>query len=273
MSYGASVLSTPPPVTVLRSFGVDASPQLLFGGQGTSWAVGGLVFKPTSDPAYEWLAQVLVDLVLDGVRLATPVPSGDGSWVCEGWGATRWVEGNQPDRAKASTWVQIVEAGRAFHRAVAHLHRPDVLDTRQGWWAVADRVAWGERAVDFCSEFADVSRRLQAALMPLGSSQLVHGDLTGNVLFAAGSAPAVIDISPYWRPPEYAEGVVVADALCWHGAQRSLLDLVGVSTAAVARALMFRMATTNERVASGVGGIDLQDEARRYRTATSAIGL
>jgi hypothetical protein len=42
---------------------------------------------------------------------------------------------------------------------------------------------------------------------------------------------------------------------------------------AVARALMFRMATTNERVASGAGGVDLQDEARRYRAAASALVL
>ena len=273
MSYGASVTTAPPPVTVMRSFGVNASPQLLPGGQGTSWAAGGLVFKPTSDPAYEWLAEVLVDVVPDGFRLGAPVPSRDGSWVCDGWAATRWVEGDQPDRTKESTWRKIVEAGRAFHRAVAHVHRPDVLDVRQGWWAVADRVAWGERAVDFCSEFAAVSRRLQDALMPLGDSQVVHADLTGNVLFGPGLSPAVIDVSPYWRPPAYAEGVVVADALCWHGARRSLLDRVGVSTTAVARALMFRMATTNERVVSGVAGIDLQDEARRYRTAASAIGL
>ena len=135
------------------------------------------------------------------------------------------------------------------------------------------QMAWGEQAADFCSEFVDVSNRLQGALTPLGHSQVVHADLTGNVLFAPGLSPAVIDISPYWRPPEYAEGVVVADALCWHGAQRSLLELVDVSVTAVARALMFRMATTKERAASGAGGVDLQDEARRYRAPASAIGL
>ena len=101
----------------------------------------------------------------------------------------------------------------------------------------------------------------------------MHADLTGNVLLSATLPPAVIDISPYWRPPEYADGVVVADALCWHGAQASLLDQAGVPTAAVARALLFRMTTTNEAVLHGRGDVDLADEARRYQLAAAAIGV
>lgn len=71
----------------------------------------------------------------------------------------------------------------------------------------------------------------------------MHADLRGNILFSPTLPPAVIDISPFWRPPEYAEGIV-ADALCWHDAQAALLDQAGVSVAAVARALLLRMATT-----------------------------
>ncbi len=108
---------------------------------------------------------------------------------------------------------------------------------------------------------------------PLGSPQIIHGDLIGNVLFAPGLAPAIIDISPYWRPPAYAEGVVLADAICWHDAPAPLLEVLGVSVAAVARALLFRMATTNERLASGGGGVDVNNEAQRYRLAATAIGL
>ena len=63
----------------------------------------------------------------------------------------------------------------------------------------------------FVPELADVAARLLAQPDPPDEPQLVHCDLTGNVLFAAGLPPAVIDISPYWRPPSYAEGVVVAD--------------------------------------------------------------
>ena len=96
-------------MTVLRAFGVDAPPRLLAGGQGTSWVAGGLVFKPAGGPAYEWLAEALADLVPDEIRLAMPVPTRHGTWVCEGWAATHWVEGSEPDRAAASTWIEIVE--------------------------------------------------------------------------------------------------------------------------------------------------------------------
>ena len=102
----------------------------------------------------------------------------------------------------------------------------------------------------------------------------MHGDLTGNVLFAPERPPAVIDMSPYWRPPAYAEGVVLADALCWHDAPPSLLRDAGVSVAAVARGLMFRMLTTGQRVALGeTADSDIADEAHRYGKAASAIGL
>ncbi len=116
--------------------------------------------------------------------------------------------------------------------------------------------------------------RLREALEPLGRCQLVHGDLTGNVLFARDLPPAVIDLSPYWRPPEYAEGVVLADALCWHDASPSLLPDAGVSVTAVARGLLFRMLTTSERVLRGaISDVDIAEEAHRYNEAASAIGI
>jgi uncharacterized protein (TIGR02569 family) len=271
--YRATVSSDQPPLTVLRAFGVHAAPRLLTGGQGTSWIAGNVVLKPDSGPVEEWLAEALIDVVADGIRLAEPVATGEGEWICAGWSATRWVEGGEPDLTVASTWIEILEAGRAFHQAIAHLAGPRCLDARQDWWALADRAAWGERTIRFHPELADVSRRLQDSVAPLGPSQIVHADLTGNVLFGPCLAPAIIDISPYWRPPEYAEGVVVADALCWHEAHSSLLELAGLSVAAVARALLFRMATTNEQVTSRARGVDLPGEARRYRLAAEAIGL
>ena len=262
----------PPPATVLSAFAVTGPAHPVTGGQGTSWGAGGLVFKPETSLTYEWLAQALAEFASDEVRIARAASTRDGSWSSEGWSATHRVEGAEPDLSASSSWVEIIEVGRAFHRAVAHLHRPDCLGARRDWWALADRVAWGERPIQFCDEFAGIARRLRDVLGPLGAPQIVHADLTGNVLFSPGMVPAVIDISPYWRPTEYADGIVVADALAWHGAHPSLLDRVDVSVAAVARALLFRMATTNECLASGVEGVDLLDEAQRYAFAAVAIG-
>jgi uncharacterized protein (TIGR02569 family) len=262
-----------PPSTVLRAFGAASQPRPLPGGQGTSWVVGDLVFKPGGGPEYEWLAETLADVVTDGFRLAAPVPTTDGAWVCEGWTATRRVDGAEPKRRPASVWVEIIDVGRRFHRAVARLPRPDCLDLRQDHWAQADRVAWGERTIQFVPAFGELAGRLHAGLEPLGRSQIVHADLTGNVLFGHRQPPAIIDISPYWRPPEYAEGVVLADALCWHDADVSLMEQANVSVPAVARALLFRMATTNEYAASAPERVHVQDEARRYAAAVDAIGL
>ena len=222
---------------------------------------------------HEWLATALAEVVPEGFRLAPPCSTTDGQWVCEGWVAWRRLEGADPDLSTSSQCLAVIEAGRAFHRALAHLARPRCIDERTDWWALADRAAWGERTAPRVPEFADVLRRLEAGFTPLGRPQVVHGDLTTNVIFAPGMAPAVLDISPYWRPAEYAEGIVLADALCWHAAPADVVELSGVSVGAVARGVVFRMATTTERLASGHDAADLHDEARRYARAATAIGL
>jgi hypothetical protein len=123
-------------------------------------------------------------------------------------------------------------------------------------------------------ELTEVAHLLHDASHPLSqSSQLVHGDLTHTVLVAPEAPPAVIDISPYWRPPQYAEGVVIADALCWHGAPLTVLEDVGVPVTAVARALLFRLVTTHELLSSGLATADPRVEGERYRRAAALIGL
>jgi uncharacterized protein (TIGR02569 family) len=231
------------------------------------------VFKPGGAEVQGWLGSALADLRLDSVRLATPIAALDGSWSVGGWTVTSFVEGSQPDLRLPSTWVDVVAAGRSLHLAIAHLPRPDFLEARDDAWAIADRVAWGEQTVRFLPEFADLADRFLTLPPPQACPQLVHGDLTGNVLFAPGLPPAVIDFSPYWRPPLYAEAVVAADALCWYGADASVLGLVGVSAEAVGRALLFRMATTNTLTATAQPTLDLITEARRYLRAADIIAV
>jgi uncharacterized protein (TIGR02569 family) len=78
--------------------------------------------------------------------------------------------------------------------------------------------------------------------------QLVHGDLTENVLFAENQPPVIIDFSPYWRPVGFAAAVVLADAVCWRNADADTL-LQYVSSIEefpqlFIRALVYRMVTT-----------------------------
>ncbi|MEU4671576.1 hypothetical protein AB0F91_27260 [Amycolatopsis sp. NPDC023774] len=73
------------------------------------------------------------------------------------------------------------------------------------------------------SDSARLLRPLVAARGPVDLvSQAVHGGLLGNILFADGQAPAVIDWAVYWRPPSWASAVAVVDARCRHGAQPEL---------------------------------------------------
>ncbi len=44
----------------------------------------------------EWLATALADVVSEGFRLAPPLSTRDGKWVCEGWVAWRRLEGAEP---------------------------------------------------------------------------------------------------------------------------------------------------------------------------------
>lgn len=256
---------------VLRAFRATDCPTPLPGGAGQSWRSGNLVLKPGGGMLHDWLCTALDGLKCNGVRVAAPVAAMDGSWSHQGWTATTWLRGYEADWNDQTTLTAVLEAGRAFHECVAHLPRPPYLDERNDWWALADRTAWGERTSSYPPELADVARRLAAVLEPLGPAQLVHGDLTGNVLVARGLAPAVIDVSPYWRPTAYAEGVVVADALCWRGADRASVERAGVSRSAVARALLFRLATTAEQVAETGIRTHVPDEARRYQRAADLI--
>jgi hypothetical protein len=73
------------------------------------------------------------------------------------------------------------------------------------------------------------------------------------VLFAPGLPPAVIDLSPYWRPAAYADAVVVVDALLWWETDD---DLVARARAAalqdplwcqlLLRAAIFRLVSLDE---------------------------
>lgn len=238
----------PPPAEVLRAFGVAGPPENLGGFTG-AWRVGDLVLKASdaSADAVECEAEVLASVPDAGFRLQRLRPAADGSLVVAGWVARDYLHGSHA----AGRWPEILRVGDALHAALRVIGREDaspMIDARTDPWGVADRIAWEEEPMPDGAAGGDaVLRRLAAARRPVASeSQLVHGDLTGNVLFADGAPPAVIDFSPYFRPQEYALGVVVADAVVWQGASLDLLtplaDRPDMGQCLV-RALLFRHLT------------------------------
>ncbi len=263
--------ATEPPQSVLFAFGLRGPAVRLKGGQGTSWRVDDAILKPQVDPGFQqWLGTEVAAIDQRGFRLPAVRQAVDGSWVVEGWAAQSAMPGSTCAEAVVG-WRAIIDASLALHDATAALPRPAFVDLRIDPWAVADRAAWGEVPGMVAPELRDLVKRLHPGLAPLGPSQLVHGDLTDNVLLVPGGPPTIIDFSPYWRPPSYAEGIVIADALCWHNAPPEVLDEVDVSAAAVARGLLFRILAAS-RIHPRQGG-ELVDEAHRYRSALTALDL
>jgi len=260
-----------PSPEILVAFGADGDPVHLPGGRGPAWRVGDLVFKPADQAADElaWQADVLPTVDARDFRLSVPQPTDGGELVVDGWTAWSYLPGEH----REGRWLDIIAVGDRFHRAIAGIARPAFLDRRTDPWAIGDRVAWGDASIAPYRHVPPVAR-LADRLVPIGaSSQLVHGDLTGNVLFAEGLPPAVIDLSMYWRPPAFATAIVVADALVWEGADESLVQAVaGIEDFGqmLARALIFR------KIAAVEGGFEDDDPAMqsRYSGATeSALKL
>lgn len=260
-----------PPAEVLDAFGLLGQARRLPGGQGASWLVGDVVLKSGCDAqAQEWLGTEVARVAQAGFHLPDVCQARDGRWVVQGWGAVTAVPGVSSESGEVD-WLEVLQAGRALHHAFADLTRPPWLATRTSWWARADAATWGESPVEVIAPLQSVVRLLRPLTGPLGEDQLVHGDLTGNVLVEPGRPPAIIDISPYWRPVAYAEGIVVADAMCWHRAPVNLADDAGVSRSAVARGLLFRVLTTNAMQHDRPDASTLAHEAAVYLRAGKAL--
>lgn len=207
-------MSEPPGPSAVEAFGGRGIALSLAGGEGHSWRVGDLVLKPWEDPVgWTWLGEHLPTVREDGFRLALPVPATDGRWVVDGWCAQTWVAGSHPVEPR---WIDVLTTCDRLHRAFAHLPHPAFVDARTNPWSVGDRVAWGEADSPVEHPFMD---RLLAVRRHVDlSSQVIHGDLTENVLFADPMSPAVIDPTVYWRPPGFANAIVVGDAIRCSGA-------------------------------------------------------
>lgn len=269
---------TSPPSLVLDLFAVTGEVQPLPGGQGGSVRAGDLVLSPGRDAAVTaWLSPVLARLAVRmderpgrrplDLRVAVPVPARDGEWVVEGWAASRY----EPGTSTCTDLDVVVAAGRVLHAELASAvpSRPDVLVGRGGRYADADVLANVAPADEVAAAVrgrphADLVARLldvRAGTDVRTPSQLVHGDLGGNVLVDAAGAAVVIDVAPYWRDPAWAEAVAVLDLVLWAGADPAALTpyAVGAARTVLARAALFRVLSDDpvdvDRYAAALAGL------------------
>lgn len=245
MTSGASLTgppsAAPPSRAVLAAYGVQGPATLLRGGQGTSWRADDLVLKPDRPDFAEWLASVLAG-PFDGVRVAPPVRTSDGAWGVDGWTAAPLLAGAPDVRGRHA---EVFTGARALQAGLPDVAEPPWSQQRPDPWARADRIAWGEERTRPPGPVATVLEDLLGPVRQVDLPvRLTHLDLAGNVLLDDALPPAVIDLSPYWRPAAYARAVVVVDLMLWHDASAdvtALADLGEHSEGLLRRALAFRL--------------------------------
>lgn len=267
-----------PGESVLAAFAPGSTPVRLAGGEGRTFAAGRVVLKAVhapDEPAWEWIADMLTRVVENGFRLARPVRAQSGAWVVDGWTAFERVAGTH--RLIGGPWIEIVALSQRFTRALATFPRPDFIDRRTDLFARADRAAWGEASHgDQHRAVRPLLDRLSRLTSPVDAAgQLVHGDFAGNLLFAPPLPPAVIDVSPYWRPAGYATAVTVVDAVLWYGGD--LAELVAAARIVdqfdqlLLRALLFRLLVTGSAAAATNNGPAIPVAVERELTAAQPI--
>lgn len=247
-----------PPARILDLFAASGQQTPLPGGRGRSVRVGDLVLAPGRDERItSWLAPVLARTSVRmaerpgrrrrDLRVAVPVPTRDGQWVVDGWSACAF----EPDAVPCRDLAVLTASAHLFHAelALSTPARPGVLTGRDDRWALAERLAFDARdaqviAAAQSGPLEDLVLSLVEAReeADLGTDQLVHADLAGNVLLDAEGAPVVIDMAPCWRPVLWASAVIVLDSVLWHGTDAGAMAAwaTGLPRQAMVRAGLFR---------------------------------
>ncbi|KAF5625705.1 hypothetical protein F52700_9071 [Fusarium sp. NRRL 52700] len=239
-------MSQPPPPDVLDAFGAEGCLIHVPGGRGLCYRTWqGILLRPSDDDKeseyISALCKSLLELYPNEYRIAGPIPASESpsGYVCDGWTAWEYLEGKATPQGNFDI---LIRACRAFHADVMKLatEKPMFLSMRQNRFTEADLVTWEEKKLDDVERInGDIMATIQPILDQLLKlrqpfreeikKQLVHGDLTGNVLFDPenNNPPAIIDITLYWRPAEYAEAIIVADGLIWLNEDRKLVEMFG----------------------------------------------
>ena len=214
--YG--VKADPPSEDIAQAFGSNENIVRLNGGQGTSYRSGNIVLKPTDDHAHsKWVASIIFNIDnADGVRFAKPIKSIRGEWIYKGYVAWEYLEGSH----QIGCYEDKIKASQKFHQLLKNVPYSKIFDTSSNSWSVANEVVWGKKHSEYGEEFNRLIDPVKLKLRPLNlPSQFIHGDLSGNFLFADKLFPAIIDFSPTWAINGFAEGVMLADVIAWESAE------------------------------------------------------
>ncbi|OAF58724.1 hypothetical protein VC83_04958 [Pseudogymnoascus destructans] len=244
---------TLPSSSVLKDFSLITAPTPLAGGQGQSFLCGTTVLKhipPTPTEEAEWTSHTLSLLPPSAYfTIPTPILASTGSYVYENWTATQFCPGTDHP---VGHWEVLFSAARHFHASLAGIPEPEFLK-RTHPWARADRIAWGEESVAVVPALAPLYEQLLSLRKEVGVviAQLVHGDLSGNILLSDSQPPVIIDFSPFFRCVDYAVAIAVVDGIADFGEGDEVLRASGLvwygdrlgrhAVQMLVRALLFRV--------------------------------
>ncbi|CAH0002309.1 unnamed protein product [Clonostachys byssicola] len=250
-----------PSKSVLEAFNLHGTPTSLEGGRGLCFQVNDTVLKPSEDyEESQFIAEVINKLHSirppTTYRVPLPCPAGFDKtvYVQDGWTAWSFLPGGHArgfDR-----YPVVFELARKFHSDLSLLSitRPSFLDRLSDRFHESDRLAWDEKSISSIPSLnqrvlsliqpsIDELNKLKRPLQVTPPSQIIHADLTGNILYA--DLPGIIDMTFFWRPAAYGEAIIAADALIWSAQGRELVvdlygGLDGTRIQLLVRALLYR---------------------------------
>jgi uncharacterized protein (TIGR02569 family) len=229
---------------VLEAFNLKGNIEPLSGGQNTSVKINDVVLKPVDNDSYcEWVSNVISKIDPQGYRISKPIKSKLGTFIYEGWCCTRYEPGENAEGNVSSK----LKAARLFHSDLAKVdfsNRPKSNDP----WSKAHEVAWQREQLpkEICKQAIETIGVLleKVKLQNSYNVQIVHSDLSGNILFDEKFGPLIIDFSPTIAPVEYAEAILVCDCIAWQGSPITDIDLLPDSEfyrEMILRATIFRL--------------------------------
>jgi uncharacterized protein (TIGR02569 family) len=239
-------------LSIAQAFGSDEVPYLLHGGQEETYRSGNIVLKPVTDEEEtDWLGKTFGEPVeLEHVRIPNAIRSVRGNWSEDGYCAWSYLEGS----VREGRYVEKVRAADSFHTFLESVPRPGFIGKLGNVWSVADRMTWGEIPWNVDAELATFVDPLRAKLAQIDlPDQVIHGDLSGNVLVHDTLPPAIIDLTMYFRPAAFAQAVILTDSV-WDRepfAERSAFDGIPCLEQLALRATLWRILSQSEQLSGG----------------------
>ncbi len=201
----------------MREFNLAGNPQILPGGSTPNYRIGNIVLKRIRETSLEndhspelaaWMAEFTSRIPQTGFRLPRPLPTGEDTWITDdGWAATEFLAGHHPRMGEIPGCIRAIQS---FHLALAQIPAHPQMNDNHTAWGLAHQWSWGEKPAKVQSELQPLVDRLYALRQPISSApwQLIHADLNPeNILVEPGLAPAFLDFSPFWGPPEFAMAI------------------------------------------------------------------